>query len=64
MIVTPELTHPLKPGEPAPLPAFPGQFLTRIDPAAQKEAAQKPASAETHSSSSGGRKWFGLRKGS
>ncbi len=62
MIVTPELTHPLEPGEPEPLPTFPGQFLTRIDPAAQKEARQKPA--EAHSSSGAGRKWLGLRKGS
>jgi pilus assembly protein CpaC len=58
MIVTPEITQPLKPGEPEPLPVFPGKFLSRIE--LPKEQAPKPA--ETHSSSGGIRRWLPFKK--
>ena len=59
MIVTPEITQPLKPGEPEPLPVFPGKFLSRIE--LPKEQAPKPA--ETHASSGGGiRHWLPFKK--
>jgi pilus assembly protein CpaC len=59
MIVTPEITQPLKPGEAEPLPPFPGKFLSRIE--LPKEPAPKPA--ETHASSGGGfRHWLPFKK--
>lgn len=61
MLVTPEVTQPLNPGDRAPIPYFPKDFLVPIqppDPAASAPAA-KPRAEESRS---GGRRWLGLRK--
>jgi pilus assembly protein CpaC len=64
MLVTPEVTRPLNPGEAAPVPYFPKDFLVPIQPPASG-AVSKPAPEQRSEvpSRSGGRRWMGLRKG-
>jgi pilus assembly protein CpaC len=45
MMVTPEITEPLGPADPRPAPAFPNQFLQRLDP--KDIAALKQNTKET-----------------
>jgi pilus assembly protein CpaC len=44
VLVTPEITVPLQPGEPKPTPAFPREFLTPIAPDAAHPAQAAPRS--------------------
>jgi pilus assembly protein CpaC len=63
MIVTPEITQPIKPGEPAPLPYFPRDFLKPITPPATHSAVPaKQSSAQPSAKAKSGRRWFGLSK--
>jgi pilus assembly protein CpaC len=64
MLVTPETTRPLNPGEAAPLPVFPGKFLVPINPAAKgpSVAPATPVAQEKASNKGPGRHWYGLRK--
>ena len=65
MIVTPEVAQPTKPGEPAPLPYFPRDFLKPITPEAQRSAPPATRSdTKAPASGKGGRRWFGLRSAS
>ncbi len=59
MIVSPEITRPLEPGDQLPLPAFPKEFLTRIEP---KQTAAAPQSVETDKSTS--HHWYAFKKSS
>lgn len=66
MVVTPEITQPLNPGDPSPVPYFPRDFLTPITPAKTGMGATltpSGAPAETEKSSSG-RHWYSPWKSS
>ena len=43
VMVTPEVTRPLQPGDPSPLPTFPREFLPPVVPGAEKSEAPAPA---------------------
>jgi pilus assembly protein CpaC len=67
LIVTPEITAPLNPGDKQPLPYFPKDFLVPITPPAPapaKSAAVAPAGGSSSDKPAGGsgRRWLGLRR--
>jgi pilus assembly protein CpaC len=47
MIVSPEVTRPIEPGEQIPIPIFPREFLTRIEPKTAAVNPQPPADKTT-----------------
>ena len=57
MIVTPEITQPLNPGEKQPVPYFPKDFLVQIHPPPVKSASSDPAQASTAKADSG-QHWY------
>ena len=59
MIVSPEMTRPLAPGEQLPVPYFPRDFLRRLEPSAP--AAASPGKPVSEPSASG-RHWYALKK--
>jgi pilus assembly protein CpaC len=65
MLVTPEVTRPLNPGETLPVPYFPKDFLVPIQPPATGATSSKSAPelrSETPARNGGQRRWLGLRK--
>ena len=68
MLVTPEVTRPLEPGDKAPLPHFPRDFLVPIDPTDSKTKNSSAKSAEPVKQSAvkpkhSGNHWYSLRSG-
>lgn len=66
MLVTPEVTEPLRPGQAEPVPYFPKDFLVPIEPPKPKAApAAAPPAVKSENKSNSGRqrRWMGLRKG-
>lgn len=61
MVVSPEIAHPLAPGEAVPLPYFPKDFMVPITPSPTTVGSAEKAPAEETSSK---RRWFGLKKSS
>jgi pilus assembly protein CpaC len=57
MVVSPEITRPLGPGEKVPLPYFPKDFLVPLTP----KTAEVPAGPSSERTTSK-RHWFGLKK--
>jgi pilus assembly protein CpaC len=58
MVVSPETTKPLAPGEPAPLPYFPKDFLVPVQPAPAKDGAPVQHSTDQQAK----HHWYALKK--
>ncbi len=59
MVVSPEIAHPLEPGEAAPLPFFPKDFMVPIKPSPQTEEMQQKTASEPKTSK---HHWLGFKK--
>ncbi len=65
MLVTPEITRPLNPGEQLPLPEFPKKFLVPIHPGSPAASSMVPTKATAPAAAKpkgAGRHWYGLKK--
>lgn len=65
LIVSPEITHPLDPGEKAPVPYFPRDFLVPLHPPATTSSVTTPHTGESavdKNKTVASRHWYALRK--
>jgi pilus assembly protein CpaC len=64
MIVTPELAEALRPGEPAPLPYFPREFLKPITPPDHSSTGASGSESKTkpHNAGKAQRRWSAFRR--